>query len=472
MALPSRLAILRQRATGLAKGSAASIIFAAAFTNVLRIISSATLTRLLDVSAFGVVGLVTTVAYVFVMVSDIGVQPFVIRHAAGDDRAFLDEIWTLRLIRSVALTLAMLALARPVAWLLGKPQFGPVIMLWSVSFLLDGLSSMSFATAVRERRLWRMAMLDVLAAVFQFVVSVGLVLVYRSYWALIAAMIVGSGIKAILSYALFPHSLRRLRLRRASARELWAFSRFIAPSSLMSIFILQADKLVLARLMPIAVFSLYALAATIATSGSGLASDYVRRVLFPIYAEAVRANSQSLSAVYYRARRWPTLLYMAAMGGIGGSASLIVAILYDRRYAGVALFLRILTISATFTLANTAAAEMLIALGRLRLILFATLTRLLWLVTGIALVYATSRNLVGFVAVFGTMEIGAAVFCWINLARVRILDVRQEALGVAAALAAALLGFVLAESVLALVQMLTHGGSLHDALRMLARRQP
>ena len=257
IAVSSRSGGMRRRVMRMATGGAASIIFAAICSNLLPIVSSMTLTSLLDVQAFGVAALVTSVSFVFQLVSDIGVQPFVIRHVRGDDPAFLDQIWTLRLIRSMGLTLLMAVTASLTARLLGKPEFTRVIMLYSLSFTLDGLSSMAFATAVRTRHLWRLAILDLGSSIAQFIVAVILAGIFRNYWSILFAMLAWSVLKIVLSYVMFAGSSRRVAFSREASRELWNFSRFIAPSSLMTVFVLQSDKLVLARLMPIAVFFIY-----------------------------------------------------------------------------------------------------------------------------------------------------------------------------------------------------------------------
>ena len=439
---------LRQRMILLASGGAASIIFAAICSSLLRIVSSVTLTRLLDVQAFGIVALVTSVGFVFQLVSDIGVQPFIIRHARGDDPVFLDEIWTLRLIRSVILTLVMAASAGLSARLLGKPEFAPVIMLYSLSFALDGLSSMSFATSIRERKLWRLAMLDLFASIAQFIVAVILAFVFHNYWSILFAILSASAVKVVLSYTMFPNSVRRLRFSRDTSREMWNFSRFIAPSSLMTVFILQSDKLVLARLMPIAAFGLYALSQTISTAGPGLASSYSRRVLFPAYAEAVRSGSQSLRQVFYRARRWQNLFYMLAIGGIGGAADLIVSLLYDPRYHGVVIYLRILSIGAAFVLVTASSEEMIIALGNLKNTVLVSLTRLLWIFGGVAVSLIFKTNMIFLVIIFGTGEVAAAIFWWTKLHKVQLLDLREEAAGVLAALIGAVTGFIVSQIIL------------------------
>ena len=140
--VPRRTGI--DRARSLASNGTSSVVFSALITNVLRIFSSVTLTRLLDAEAFGVIGIITSTAFVLSMLSDVGLQPFLVRHAETDDSDFLDRIWTLRLLRSLALTALMAALSWPIAYLIGKLALAPVLAVWSLTLLIDGLSSLAF----------------------------------------------------------------------------------------------------------------------------------------------------------------------------------------------------------------------------------------------------------------------------------------------------------------------------------------
>jgi O-antigen/teichoic acid export membrane protein len=272
-------------------------------------------------------------------------------------------------------------------------------------------------------------------------------------------MIVGAAFKAVLSYRLFPRSSRRLRFSRATAREMWNFSRYIAPSSLMWMFVLQSDKLILARMMPLATFGLYSLAVTISSAGSGLASNYTRRVLYPAYAAAARAGSPPLREVFYGKRRWPNLLYMIAVGGMGGGAELIVSILYDSRYHGVTIYLQLLCISAALVLANTASEEVLIAAGKLRATLNVNIVRIAYLVVGVGVAIVYGNTLI-LVAVFGFVEVAAMANYWYSLRKEGLFDWREEATGLLAAGGGAAVGYAVAQLGLAVLQR-WFGGSLH-----------
>lgn len=418
----------------LARGGTASVVGSALSNNVLRIVSSMTLTRLLSSEAFGVAGILFSVSLVMQLISDVGLYDFIVRHEEGDDPRFLDEIWTIRLIRSAVLTLAMAALAWPIARFLGKPQLTPVFAAWSLNFVIEGAGSLSFATAVRQRRLWGLTAMELMAAVTQFVVSIGLALWLRSYWALVFAMLAGVVAKTIFSYRFFPHARRRFVIVRARAREVWAFSRFIALSSFLTLLILQSDKLVLARLMPLADYGHYAIAVTLATAPLPVALMYVNRILFPAYTEAMRGGAAALAAIFYVRRRWATLGFSVAAGGLIGGAPLLVAILYDHRYAAVAPFLQLVALSAIVALPNNAAQDALVAAKRVRWTLYANVARIAWLAGGGAAAWAL-HSIVALVAVVGTMEWAATAVFWAGLRRMRILNLVEEGLGFAAAAA-------------------------------------
>lgn len=440
-----RVARLKQLATG----GAASVATSVAATNILRIVSSMTLTRLLDAQSFGIVGLITSVSIVLAMLSDVGLYDFIVQHKDGDERHFRDQLWTIRLLRGIGLTLLMMALAHPLALLLDKPQIGPVIAVWSLSFTIDGLSSLAWATAVRNQQFWRLSMLDLAAGIVTIVVSVIVALMIRSYWAMIAGMIAAAMVKAILSYALFPEARRGWHFNYARSRELWGFSRYIAMSSVLSLMLMQADKLVLGRMMPLAAYGLYAIATTLAAAPTGLAVPYSTRILLSAYAHAARQGHDELRRIYYAKRRKFAMLYLVAIGGLAGSAPLVVAILYDRRYTGVAIFLQLLLISAGLKISTLAAKWALIALGNTRSSLFANICAASWLLVGGA-VCLWLGNILLLVAVVGTSELPALAYYWLCLRREHILKVRSELTELGCGIVGFALGWAVATATLRL----------------------
>ena len=262
-------------------GATVAIVGTVVLTNLLRIVSSAILTRLLTASDYGVIGIITSITYILVMLSDFGFFAFIVRHEHGDDPRFLDEVWTIRLLRAAGITVALILLSGPMAAYSGKSLLAPVIAVWSFNQLLDGFCSLAFAQAVRHGQVARLSWMEFGINFFQVLVSIGFGWWLHSYWAIVIAVLVSGFAKIIFSYALFPGSSRRLAFNRGRASEIWRFSRFIAGSSILTLLLGQTDKVVLSRVFPLALFGIYSIATLLALAPKAIVYPYCTRVLYP-----------------------------------------------------------------------------------------------------------------------------------------------------------------------------------------------
>lgn len=430
-AADSRAAGMIRRAGQFATSATAAVILGIAATNILRIFSSVTLTRLLDSYAYGVVGVITSVAFTVAMLADVGIFSFIVRHQEGDDEHFLNQLWTIRFLRGVVLMVSMLVLSWPVAMALGKPELEPVIAVWSISFLIEGASSLAFATGARNRLVWRLTTMDLLSSVFMLCCSVALGLLWRNYWALVAGMLLGATAKTVLSYTLFHSSGRQWHFSRERFAELWDFSRFILMSSSLTLFVVQADKIVLARMMPLDVFGFYAIASTLAIAPVALSTAYATRVFLPAYSEAVRDNRPDLKHIFYHYRRKFTLLYLLGAGGLIGGAPMLIALLYDPRYHPVGPYLSILAISGALMAIVETSRQGLIAHGKTQATFNANLWSAVWLVTGGIISFALGSVML-FVVTAGTLQLPVVISQWWSMRRLGVFSVRQEAYGIVA----------------------------------------
>lgn len=417
------LPLVRSKLTG----DTGAVVGTVVFMNLLRIGSTMIMTRLLDAEAYGVIGIVTSVSVVFGLLSDIGIVAFVIRHERGKESCFLDEIWTLRMIRSLALTAGMASLSGPIASYLGKPELQLAIAVGGLYFVVDGASSLAFVTAVRDRLIRRLSVIDIASSVTGLGISIALAYLFHNYWAIIISGLLGQTFRGVLSYIAFDHSRRRWAFSAARMAELWSFARFITGSTIITLILGQTDKVVLSKVFPLGVFGLYILASNIATSPLGLANSYAARILYPHYAHVWRENSLQLGAEYYRQRLPMSLLYGFAVGGLIGSAPLVIHILYDQRYVQAAVFLRLLSIASLFALNNYAMNEVMIATGRSYFTLSANIARLLFLIC-IGPVAYHYYGVFALVAAIGTIELVAQLYGWWALQRAKLINWGYEAI--------------------------------------------
>lgn len=408
-------------------------------SNLLRILSTIVLTRVLSPADFGMAGVTAALLAVLMMISDLGFGVFIVQHRNGNDPHLLDVIWTVRLVRALVLTLGLAVAAGPLADLLAKPEMQAAIAITALHFLVDGLGSLAPMTAVRQQKLLVLSGMDMICAVAQTMLGIALALSLRNYWALIIAGLAAVGLRSLLSYAMFPRSVRRLAFDKDHARELWRFGRTIASAHTIQVLLSQVDRFVLSRVFPLNLFGLYTIASNLATAPSAFTTLYPNRVLLPAYARTMREQPDRLAHTYYSERRTVMLLYLLAMGGFIGMAAAVTDILYDARYAGAADYLRLLALAPLVGLNNYAAREALIVVGRVRSLFIANLVRLGWLAAAGTAGFLAFGPM-GLIAAVGMIEMPVQIYCWIALRSAGLLRWRGEALMFAAAVSGWLAG--------------------------------
>lgn len=392
---------------------------------VVRTGSSMLLTRLLSPPEFGIVGIITSVFFAVALVTDLGFQDFLVRHEHTEDRHFRDVIWTIHAKRGLAVFVAVAVASPLIAWVFGKPVVAVPLAVASLIFVFNGVSSLSLMTALRHDKARELSLLEFFMQLFQTCACLLLALWWRNAWSIIAAMLLQSGLRAVLSYRLFPNSAQRPARDPAISREFLVFSRFVMASSALALVIGQSDKLVLGRIFTLGEFGLYAIALTIASAPVTFAESYVNRIVFPICTQAWRAGRGDLSRVYYEVRRLPVSLYAFACGGLIGSARLLVAVLYDHRYAPASTFISLLMIGTALRLPNVAVAQLMVAVGQVQKTIHITVVRLLWVLITIPLGLALFGP-IGVVAAIGLMEVPAMLYSWLFLGRLKVLRVAPE----------------------------------------------
>ena len=366
-----------------------AVALSSVVANLLRIVSTVCLTRLLAPEVYGITGIIMSVFYMINMVTDIGLQAYVVRHQNSDDPDFLSSVWTIHAVRGFALAAIGMALAWPLSILLAKPELILPLLVASLVLIIDGQITLHHFRALRDGRVQRYSLLDLISAAGQTLSAIALAFVFRNVWAIVASMFVASAIKVWAGYTLFPGSRLRFRPDRSIAADLWKFSRVVAVSSALTLVIGQVDKLVLARILPLSQFGIYVIAASLAAAPIAFAANYAAAIVYPAAAVAWR-DGTSIADAYYRS--WGRFFYLYAFGGgaLIGVADLIIRILYDPRYLPAAHYLSILAVSTALQLTTRSMESVQVASGRQRVTLQFNALRVACLIA--AGVWALARN--------------------------------------------------------------------------------
>jgi O-antigen/teichoic acid export membrane protein len=322
---------------------------------VLRLISTVILTRLLDPSAYGLITTVMVFMTVATMISDLGIRPIVLTDPRGDEKEFLGLLWTIQIIRGFAL--ALIVGIGALVWqymqgsgaidatsTYGNPLLPQLTLLISLSLIVQGFNSMNELRAIRHLDRGVVSRFDILTRILSTVATVVLVYLFRSVWAMAAAIVLTAALRVVLTHPMLPGPRMALRTNWPEIRKILSMSRWVALNSTLVVITAQADKILFGYAFGLEQLGIYAIAFTLFTSATTLVNKLNNSMGIPVL-RALRDKPQvEQEAAYYRFRR-PIDLYCIAVGvGMAILGPLFFQIVYDPRYAVGGVYLAVLGI--------------------------------------------------------------------------------------------------------------------------------
>lgn len=337
--------------------------------------SSVVMTRLLRPEAMGIITILMAIIFVIEMIADMALTVVLIRHEKGDDPRYVNTAWTLRLARAL-LNCAVVFLGAPlIAHLYTLSALTMPLRVCSLWFPIAALESMSFPMAIRYKNSRIVVYAELVAMSISTIFTILYTAYTRSFWGMVYGTLLNRALMTLLSYRVYPNMRPRLQLDKQAARELLHFSRFTMPSSLLTLALSQFDKIVLLRLFDLRLLGLYGVASNIGGQVEALIEKISHLVLYPRCADEFRTNPDSFAAGCYRATTKQVASMLLPAAALAGGARLVVAILYDPRYAQTGLILQALMLRAAFLAFAAAPLNMLMAAGVYRVFLVGNVHR-------------------------------------------------------------------------------------------------
>jgi O-antigen/teichoic acid export membrane protein len=334
------------------------------------LISTVILARLLAPAEFGVVAMAMFVTGLLEVFGDTGLVLYLIRHP-DPQRGHFDTVWTLRLLVGAALALALLLLAPLGAAFFKEPLVAPAIRVLALRPLLLGLENPGIVLFRKDMVFSKDFEFLVLNKLAGFVLTVGLAVLLRSHWALIAGILAGSAVSTLQSYRMHPY---RPRLDLSHTRDAWGFSGWMLAQNVLAFANTRIDELVVGRMASAASMGQYHVAADVATSPVQEVAMPLSRVLFPALSRLLH-DPQALAATVPRVLSAVAIIAVSLGAGVALVAGDFVRVVLGPHWLAVVPLVRILAASAAVTVLSYPLAELLNATGQVRLGALLTLAR-------------------------------------------------------------------------------------------------
>ncbi len=184
------------------------------------------LARLLTPEAFGIVATLTMIISFTELFTDAGFQRYLIQHEFKDeeDREQSTNVafWS-NLIMSIAIWVVIIIFSKPVAILVGIPNYSNAIAIACVMIPLAAFSSIQMALYQRDLDFKTLFKVRIVSILIPLVVTIPLAFYFRNFWALLTGYIAGSVANAIL-LTYYSKWKPKLFYRWKTFKEMFAFS--------------------------------------------------------------------------------------------------------------------------------------------------------------------------------------------------------------------------------------------------------
>lgn len=243
------------------------------------VLKLAVLGRLLSPIDFGLMGIALVVFQWLGYFTEIGVDAALIQKP-GPIRPYLNTAWTIQILRSLAIALALLFGAPFAAQFFKTPAAAPVIRAIAAVIILYALMNPAVVLLRKEldfRKdvLWRLP--GVLVGL-----AVGIITAFllRNVWALVLSALTAVAAQVISSYRLQPYR-PQLHIDWALARELMRFGKWMLASNVLVFFELYLDSVLVGRVLGATTLGLYQMACQVAMLPTAQIALVVCGVMFP-----------------------------------------------------------------------------------------------------------------------------------------------------------------------------------------------
>lgn len=224
----------------------------------MALLQNIVLARLLSPYDFGLMGIAFVTLAAVEGFTQLGLRYSLI-HKKGDTIEYHDALWTVRLLRGLALTGALFLIAPQVARFFNEPQAKSIIQVLAFAIIINCLISPATVELYKKFTFQKMFLYEISGMFVGLIVSVWVAIIYRSVWALVAGTLSTYLVTMVTSYIICPHK-PKISFDRKKIREMFTYGKWITGSHIAEYLTKSIDKIFIGRALGLNSLGLYALA--------------------------------------------------------------------------------------------------------------------------------------------------------------------------------------------------------------------
>jgi O-antigen/teichoic acid export membrane protein len=342
----------------MAKGAAWMISFKL-LQRFLSLISVMVLARLLVPEDFGLVALATAFIAALELFTAFNFDVVLIQRQ-DSTRVHYDTVWTIQVIFGFVLCGVLLSLARPVAAFYEDPRLFNILAMLSVGTLIKGFENVGVVDFRKNLQFDKEFLFMFLPRLAGFCTTIPAAFWFRSYWALIAGILVMNAASTIGSFVL---SKYRPRVSLLAFKELFDFSKWLLINNVLQFSRHRASDFIIGKVGGPNSLGTFTVAYEVASIPTTELVAPINRAVLPGYAKMAHSLAE-IRQGYLDVIGLIALFAIPAAVGIAGTSELFVLVLLGEKWAAAAPLIAILALAGALGAMETNVTTVYLALGK------------------------------------------------------------------------------------------------------------
>jgi lipopolysaccharide exporter len=337
----TKLPLAKRVRAGLSWNVSSSLI-----AELIRFVRSIILARLLLPEDFGLFAMALTVVAALNALSSLGLSRTIVANKfdSNDDlKSHLNTIWTVEILRSLAIAILMSAFAFPMSWFYEQAQLRVIIPILGLTSFIQGAQNIGLSILRKEISFARIFWFELVTNVTGIALTIALAVVMRNVWTLVLGLLLTSALGTLLSYTF--HSYRpRLALEKRALRRTLSFGKLALVIAVALYVTNMADNVMIGRLLGTGALGNYSLAFNIASAPISVLVFSLGAVLFPAYAEITEHRPKALELAFTKVFTIALTIMLVITSSLFLLSNELVHLLFGSRWATAGTVLPVLSL--------------------------------------------------------------------------------------------------------------------------------
>lgn len=340
-----------------------------AATRLLGLVNTMVLARLLLPADFGLVAIATGFSGALDSLSTLGVEDAIIRIGRTDRETF-DTGFTLNVLRGLLTGALLGALSEPAAAFFHEPRLVYILLALACSSFVSGFTNIGTVEFVRDMTFDKEFRLAVFPRVLSVIASLAIAVAFRTYWALVAGVLVNRFLGIGMSYMMHPY---RPKVGLQSWREIAHFSIWTWCNSIMGVVRGKTATFAIGRMLTVGAVGFYEIGLEVAWLPTIELLIPLCRACFPGFV-AVRDSRSATGEMYVRVVSAMALFTLPAGVGITLLAGPIVELFFGPKWTPMVIVMEVFGLAGTLMVFGLVGSVLFSAHGMLKSMAFITAT--------------------------------------------------------------------------------------------------